>query len=90
MESRRLAALAVAGLGTVTGIAPASAECLTVTFEVHWWNAPDTYPLGQRDTCVTDTPWNKFHEEHVQEDHYPELVPGMPRGFFLQVWFVGP
>ncbi len=90
MRTRGLAAVVLAGVGMVAGTTPASAECMTVTFEVHWWHGPDTYPLGQRDTCVTDTPWNQFDEEHIGADLHAQVAGGTPEGFWFQVWLVAP
>jgi hypothetical protein len=90
MRMRWLVALVLAGVGTVGGAAPAGAECVMVTVEVHWWDEPDTYPLGQRDTCVTETPWNQFHEEHLGDDLHTQVYPGTPEGFFVQVRLAGP
>lgn len=85
---RWLLALALAGVGMIGGAAPARAECVMVTFEVHWWNQPDTYPLGQRDTCVTQTPWNQSQDVRDSWNGDHEVVPGAPRGYWLQVWLV--
>lgn len=91
-RAMRFAALALAGVGTIGGAAPAGAECIEVTFEVHWWDEPDTYPLGQRDTCITETPWNQFQDVSWGADieSAEQVVPYTPQGVWLQVWFVGP
>lgn len=87
---RWLLALALAGVGMIGGAAPARAECVMVTFEVHWWDQPDTYPLGQRDTCVTQTQWAQTDKTQAGHNEQEEHVPGMPRGFLLQVWLTEP
>ncbi len=92
MRAWRWAAVALAGAGMVGGAAPAAAECITVTFELHWWEEPDTYPLGQRDTCVTDTQWNKFQDIGwgADLDSEDQVLPYTPQGAWLQVWITGP
>lgn len=86
---RWLLALALAGVGMIGGAAPARAECVMVTFEVHWWNQPDTYPLGQRDTCVTQTQWGSYSNTDADHNEPQEHVPGI-RGFFFNVGLVAP
>lgn len=84
-----LGALVLAGVGMVTAATPAKAECLEVTFEIHKEGEPHWYPLGGPESCVKDTPWNQGQPVRLQNDTHG-LPDGTPKGFWLEVWLVGP
>lgn len=78
--------LAIGLFGAAT---PARSDCLTATVELYWWgSSPDTYPLGERDKCVTDTPLDQAQPFWVGDEFDGEepVHPGTPKGVFVQVW----
>lgn len=85
-DARRKLGVAVLAAASALLPAPARAECVEVTLEVYWWDQPPSYPLGARDTCVTQTPWAQTDETHSHHEEDSPIAPTIPRGYWLQVW----
>ncbi len=79
-----VAVLALAVMGGVLA-APARADCVEVDFEVRYTDRPSEYPLGEPDYCVVPTDWNHTHELHAEDD-LDDPQPGLPSGYWIQVW----
>jgi hypothetical protein len=83
----RAVAVGLVASGALGALAatPANADCVQVDFEVRYEDGSKWYPLGEPDRCVVPTPWNHSHESHAGDDlHEPQ--PGLPSGWWLEVW----